>query len=70
MGFLEMTKESDCKNCLHTKHDHKLVLGRHGDGDFLPGTSMPSGKLDSKIICTKCLNFGILQIISNIGQYG
>ena len=30
------------------------MLGRHGDGDFLPGTSMPSGKLDSKIICTKC----------------
>ena len=49
-----MTTELDCKNCLHAKHDHKLVLGRHGGGDFLPGTSMPSGKLDSKIICTKC----------------
>ena len=49
-----MTIGLDCKNCLHAKHDHKLVLGRHGGGDFLPGTSMPSGKLDSRIICTKC----------------
>ena len=44
----------DCKNCTHSKKDHKLVLGRTGGGDFLPGTSMPSGKLQSKIMCTKC----------------
>ncbi|WP_160289374.1 hypothetical protein [Nitrosopumilus adriaticus] len=44
----------DCKNCLHSKEDHHLALGRIGTGDFLPGTSMPSGKLQSKIVCTKC----------------
>ena len=44
----------DCKNCLHSKEDHQLELGRIGAGDFLPGTSMPSGKLQSKILCTKC----------------
>ncbi|AJM91783.1 hypothetical protein C6989_03390 [Nitrosopumilus sp. b2] len=44
----------DCKNCPHSKEDHKLALGRIGTGDFLPGTSMPSGKLQSKILCTKC----------------
>lgn len=49
-----MINESGCKNCIHSKNDHKLVLGRHGGGDFLPGTSMPTGKLDSKIVCTKC----------------
>ena len=49
-----MADELGCKNCIHSKNDHKLVLGRHGGGDFLPGTSMPSGKLDSKILCTKC----------------
>ena len=49
-----MTNELGCKNCINSKNDHKLALGRHGGGDFLPGTSMPSGKLDSKIICTKC----------------
>ena len=46
--------DDDCGNCSHTKEDHKLVLGRIGTGDFLPGTSMPSGKLQSKISCTKC----------------
>jgi len=25
-----------------------------GDGDFLAGTSMPSGKLESNIVCSKC----------------
>ena len=45
---------NDCKNCTHLKEDHQLVLGRSGGGDFLPGTSMPSGKLQSKIMCTKC----------------
>ena len=49
-----MTINDDCKNCPHSKQDHQLVLGRSGGGDFLPGTSMPSGKLQSKIICTKC----------------
>ena len=49
-----MTSNDDCKNCTHSKQDHQLVLGRTGGGDFLPGTSMPSGKLQSKIICTKC----------------
>ena len=39
----------DCKNCLHSKEDHHLVLGRSGGGDFLAGTSMPSGKLKSNI---------------------
>ena len=53
-----MTTELNCKNCIHSKNDHKLVLGWHGGGDFLPGTSMPSGKLDSKIICTKCTCIG------------
>ena len=43
-----------CKNCTHSKEDHHLVLGRSGGGDFLPGTSMPSGKLESIIVCTKC----------------
>ena len=50
----EMTSKNDCKNCLHSKEDHHLVLGRSGGGDFLPGTSMPSGKLQSIIACTKC----------------
>ncbi len=49
-----MTSSDDCNNCDHSKQDHKLVLGRSGGGDFLPGTSMPSGKLQSKIMCTKC----------------
>ena len=49
-----MTFNDDCKNCAHPKQDHQLVLGRTGGGDFLPGTSMPSGKLQSEIICTKC----------------
>ena len=30
------------------------MLGRSGSGDFLPGTSMPDGKLQSNIVCTKC----------------
>lgn len=45
---------NDCKNCTHSKQDHQLVLDRFGGGDFLPGTNMPSGKLESKIMCTKC----------------
>ena len=49
-----MTNESYCKNCTHSKEDHHLVLDRSGGGDFLPGTSMPSGKLESNIVCTKC----------------
>ena len=49
-----MTSIDDCKNCTHSKEDHRLELGRSGGGDFLPGTSMPSGKLQSKIVCTKC----------------
>jgi hypothetical protein len=49
-----MTSSNECKNCLHPKEDHHLVLGRTGGGDFLPGTSMPSGKLESSIECTKC----------------
>ena len=38
----------DCKNCQHSKKDHQLALGRIGSGDFLPGTSMPSGKWNQK----------------------
>ena len=49
-----MTASDDCKNCTHSKQDHHLVLSRSGGGDFLPGTSMPSGKLQSKIMCTRC----------------
>ena len=49
-----MTHSTDCTNCMHSKDDHHLVLGRSGGGDFLPGTSMPSGKLESSISCTKC----------------
>jgi len=49
-----MTISNDCKNCLHSKEDHHLVLGRSGDDDFLPGTSMSDGKLKSNIVCTKC----------------
>ena len=49
-----MASSNDCKNCLHSKEDHHLVLGRSGGGDFLAGTSMPSGKLKSSISCTKC----------------
>ena len=49
-----MMTNNDCKNCTHPKQDHQLVLGRSGGGDFLPGTSMPSGKLQSKIMCTIC----------------
>ncbi|QMU53434.1 MAG: hypothetical protein GKS07_08050 [Nitrosopumilus sp.] len=46
-----MTYSTDC---IHSKDDHQLVLGRTGNGDFLAGTSMPSGKLESTISCTKC----------------
>ena len=49
-----MTLSTDCINCTHSKDDHRLVLGRSGGGDFLAGTSMPSGKLESNISCTKC----------------
>lgn len=49
-----MKSGDDCKNCTHSNQEHQLVLGRSGGGDFLPGTSMPSGKLQSKIMCTKC----------------
>ena len=49
-----MTLSTNCTNCPHSKEDHRLVLGRSGGGDFLPGTSMPSGKLQSRISCTKC----------------
>ena len=49
-----MPLSTDCANCTHSKGDHHLVLGRSGGGDFLPGTSMPSGKLESSICCTKC----------------
>ena len=49
-----MMANDNCKNCTHSKQDHQLVLGRSGGGDFLPGTSMPSGKLQSKIMCTRC----------------
>ena len=41
-----MTNELQCNNCTHSKEDHHLVLDRSGGGDFLPGTSMPSGKLN------------------------
>ena len=50
----DMTSNTDCTNCTHSKEDHHLVLGRSGSGDFLAGTSMPSGKLKSNISCTKC----------------
>ena len=50
----DMTYSTDCTNCTHSKDDHHLVLGRSGSGDFLAGTSMPSGKLESSITCTKC----------------
>ena len=50
-----MTSNTDCTNCTHSKEDHHLVLGRSGGGDFLAGTSMPSGKLKSNITCTKCI---------------
>jgi len=50
----DITSSTDCTNCTHSKEDHHLVLGRSGGGDFLPGTSMPSGKLESSIACTKC----------------
>ena len=49
-----MTTDDNCKNCSHSKEDHQLSLGRSGDGDFLAGTSMPSGKLESNIVCSKC----------------
>lgn len=49
-----MVSEDNCKNCLHSKEDHHLLLDRSGDGDFLAGTSMPSGKLESNIVCSKC----------------
>ncbi|MCH9657602.1 hypothetical protein K0U27_02720 [archaeon] len=49
-----MTYDTDCSNCTHLKNDHRLMLGRSGGGDFLPGTSMPSGNLESSICCTKC----------------
>ena len=50
-----MTDSStDCTTCKHPKQDHQLVLGRSGGGDFLAGTSMPSGKLQSRISCTRC----------------
>lgn len=49
-----MTTDDHCKNCSHSKEDHQLSLGRSGDGDFLAGTSMPSGKLESNIVCSKC----------------
>lgn len=49
-----MTFSTDCKNCTHPKQDHQLALGRSGGGDFLSGTLMPSGNLQSKIMCTKC----------------
>jgi hypothetical protein len=49
-----VTHGTDCTNCTHSKGDHQLVLGRTGGGDFLAGTSMPSGKLESNISCTKC----------------
>ena len=50
----DMTSNTDCTNCTHSKEDHHLVLGRSEGGDFLAGTSMPSGKLKSSITCTKC----------------
>ena len=50
----DMTSSTDCTNCTHSKDDHHLVFGRSGGGDFLAGTSMPSGKLESNISCTKC----------------
>ena len=49
-----MTSNDDCKNCSHSKDEHQLLLDRSGDGDFLAGTSMPSGKLESNIVCSKC----------------
>ena len=49
-----MTFDDHCKNCSHSKKDHQLLLERSGDGDFLPGTSMPSGELKSNIVCSKC----------------
>ena len=50
----DITSSTDCTNCTHSKEDHHLVLDRSGGGDFLAGTSMPSGKLKSNIPCTKC----------------
>ncbi len=49
-----MITDDNCKNCSHSKEDHQLLLDRHGDGDFLAGTSMPSGKLKSNIVCSEC----------------
>lgn len=49
-----MTSENNCENCSHSKEEHQLMLGHTGEGDFLAGTSMPSGKLKSNIVCSKC----------------
>ncbi|MBI1664002.1 MAG: hypothetical protein IS860_11090 [Nitrosopumilus sp.] len=48
-----MASDDNCKNCSHSKEDHRLLLDRSRDGDFLPGTSMHSGKLESNIVCNK-----------------
>lgn len=49
-----MASDDNCKNCSHSKEDHQLILDRTGEGDFLAGTSMPSGELKSNIVCSKC----------------
>lgn len=49
-----MTSADMCKICSHSKEEHQLMLCRTGEGDFLAGTSMPSGELKSNIVCRKC----------------
>ena len=46
--------QDDCKNCTHSKEDHKLIVDYPDGPKVYPETITPFAPIESKIVCTIC----------------
>ena len=51
---MDIISKDDCKNCTHSKKDHKLIVEYPGGPKVLPGTIMYDTYIESQIKCTQC----------------